>query len=65
MFIEITDVCNTKPLREFININHIVAITEHPKGGCQIVMRDRSYYPHTQESYEEICKLINDKSRIR
>ena len=65
MFIEITDICGTKLLREFINVNYILAITEDTRGGCQIVMKDRNYYPHTQESYEEICQLISDKSRIR
>lgn len=64
MFIEITDISGVKPLREFININYILAIAENTRGGCQIVMKDRNHYPLTQESYEEICRLINDKSRI-
>ena len=65
MFIEITDISVAKPLREFININYILAIAEDARGGCHIIIKDRSHYPHTQESYEEICQLINDKSRIR
>ena len=63
MFIEVT----RKPKGEFalINVDQIVSVSQTPGGGSQIVMRDNSVLLLTYESFNDIKKLINDKSRIK
>ena len=64
MFIQITSKDNNGA-RELINIYYLIAVKDNGRNGCSLVMKDRNYFITTKESYEEICKLINDKSCIR